>query len=50
MRRSRRILRVFSGGDAPGMNPLLRAAVRLAVNRYRADVFFSRDGLNQPAC
>ncbi|MDA1017412.1 MAG: ATP-dependent 6-phosphofructokinase [Planctomycetota bacterium] len=45
MRRSRRILAVFSGGDAPGMNALLRALVRLAVNRYRDEVFVSRDGL-----
>ncbi len=35
---------LFSGGDAPGMNALLRALVRLARNRYALDVLGIRDG------
>src|SRR5690348_16803807 len=35
---------LFSGGDAPGMNPLLRAIVRLGRNRHEADVLGVKDG------
>ncbi len=35
---------LFSGGDAPGMNPLLRAFVRLGHKRYHAQVFGIKDG------
>jgi 6-phosphofructokinase 1 len=35
---------LFSGGDAPGMNPLLRAFVRLGHKRYQARVFGIKDG------
>ncbi len=35
---------LFSGGDAPGMNSLLRAVVRLAGNRYALSVLGVRDG------
>ncbi|MBP7949543.1 MAG: 6-phosphofructokinase [Verrucomicrobiales bacterium] len=35
---------VFSGGDAPGMNALLRSLVRLGSNRYHRDVLGVRDG------
>jgi 6-phosphofructokinase len=34
----RRVLILFSGGDAPGMNALLRAFVRLGHKRHGADV------------
>ena len=35
---------LFSGGDAPGMNALLRAFVRLGHKRYQARVFGIKDG------
>lgn len=35
---------LFSGGDAPGMNALLRAFVRLGHKRYDALVFGVKDG------
>jgi 6-phosphofructokinase 1 len=35
---------LFSGGDAPGMNALLRATVRLANNRFGLPVLGIRDG------
>jgi 6-phosphofructokinase 1 len=35
---------LFSGGDAPGMNSLLRAIVRLANNRYTMPVLGVMDG------
>ncbi len=34
----------FSGSDVPGMNPCLRAIVRLGLNRYKADVLGVKDG------
>ncbi len=40
----RRVAVLFSGGDAPGMNPFLRAFVRLGLNRYEAEVWGVRDG------
>jgi 6-phosphofructokinase 1 len=39
-----RVVVLFSGGDAPGMNALLRAVVRLGRNRYEADVLGGKDG------
>lgn len=38
------IAMLFSGGDSPGMNPLLRAGVRLAQNRHHATVLGIKDG------
>ena len=35
---------LFSGGDAPGMNALLRAFVRLGHKRYHGLVFGIKDG------
>jgi 6-phosphofructokinase 1 len=35
---------LFSGGDAPGMNPLLRSLVRLGIKRFDATVLGIRDG------
>jgi 6-phosphofructokinase 1 len=35
---------LFSGGDAPGMNALLRAVVRLGTNRYQLPILGIRDG------
>ena len=40
----RRVAVLFSGGDAPGMNPFLRAFVRLGLNRHEAEVWGVRDG------
>src|SRR6516165_6878649 len=40
----RRVMVLFSGGDAPGMNPLLRGLVRLGLNRHGADVLGAKDG------
>ena len=39
-----RVAVLFSGGDAPGMNPFLRAFTRLGLNRHDADVWGVRDG------
>lgn len=35
---------LFSGGDAPGMNPFLRALVRLGLNRHGVGVLGVKDG------
>lgn len=35
---------VFSGGDSPGMNPLLRFLVRLGLNRHGARIVGIKDG------
>src|SRR5688572_23055433 len=35
---------LFSGGDAPGMNPFLRAFTRLGLNLYKAHVLGVKDG------
>jgi 6-phosphofructokinase 1 len=39
-----RVVVLFSGGDVPGMNALLRAIVRLGLSRHRADVLGAKDG------
>jgi len=39
-----RVATLFSGGDSPGMNPLLRNLVRLGLNRHRAEVLGVKDG------
>ena len=39
-----RVVVLFSGGGAPGMNALLRSIVRLGRNRHRAVVFGARNG------
>jgi len=41
---SHRVVVLFSGGDAPGMNALLRAVVRLGLSRHKADVLGAKDG------
>jgi 6-phosphofructokinase 1 len=39
-----RVVILFSGGDAPGMNALLRAIVRLGLSRHLAEVLGVKDG------
>ena len=39
-----RVVVLFGGVGAPGMNALLRSVVRLGLNRHRANVFGARDG------
>ncbi len=39
-----RVAVVFSGGEAPGMNALLRAIVRVGLNRYEGDVLGVKEG------
>lgn len=39
-----RVVVLFSGGDAPGMNSFLRAFVRLGLNRHDAVVWGAKDG------
>ena len=39
-----RVAVLFSGGDAPGMNPFLRAFTRLGLNRHDSEVWGVRDG------
>jgi 6-phosphofructokinase len=43
-----RVIVLFSSGDAPGMNALLRAIVRLGLSRHRADVLGAKDGYAGP--
>ena len=40
----RPVLVLCSGGDSPGMNPLLRAVVRLGLNRHQVPVIGVMDG------
>jgi 6-phosphofructokinase len=39
-----RVADVFSGDEAPGMNALLRAIVRVGLNRYEGDVLDVKEG------
>ncbi len=39
-----RVAVLFSGGEAPGMNALLRAIVRVGMNRYGGDVIGVKEG------
>jgi 6-phosphofructokinase 1 len=39
-----RVAVLFSGGEAPGMNALLRAIVRVGLNRYHGDVIGVKGG------
>ena len=39
-----RVVVLFGGASAPGMNALLRAIVRLGLNRHHADVLGAKDG------
>ncbi|HPO59155.1 MAG TPA: 6-phosphofructokinase, partial [Anaerolineaceae bacterium] len=34
------------GGDAPGLNAVIRAAVKTAIHHYNCEVFGIRDGLD----
>lgn len=40
----RRIGILTGGGDAPGLNAVIRAAVKTAINEYKCEVFGIRDG------
>ena len=41
-----RVVVLFSGAGAPGMNAVLRAIVRLGLNRHRTNVLGARDGFD----
>jgi 6-phosphofructokinase 1 len=43
-KRASRIAVLFSGGDASGMNPYLRAFVRIGLNRHNVEILGVKDG------